>query len=86
MLPSTTKIKSSQANISTAEAFYRVFCALSKEDRLNVARYILNDEEIQQQYELSKIPNNVTLNAFAEDKANMPTFESIQELREDLLS
>jgi len=84
MLPSTTKIKSSQANISTAEAFYRVFCALSKKDRLNVARYILNDEEIQQQYELSKIPNNVTLNAFAEDKANMPTFESIQELREDL--
>jgi len=40
----------------------------------------------QYEYELSKIPNNVTLNAFAEDKANMPTFESIQELREDLLS
>jgi len=55
MLPSTTKIKSSQANISTAEAFYRVFCALSKEDRLNVARYILNDEEIQQQYESATV-------------------------------
>ncbi len=86
MVPSTTKTRSSQANISTAEAFYRVFCALSKQDRLAVAWYIIHDKDIQQQLESLETPNDATLNAFAEDKADMPLFETIQELREDLLS
>lgn len=86
MIPSATKSKPSHASISTAEAFYRVFCALSKTDRLAVARYIFQDEEIRQHLELPEIPNDVTLKAFAEDKSKMPVFETIQELREDLLS
>jgi len=34
--------------VSTAEAFYRAFCALTKKDRLAVTRYILQDNEIRQ--------------------------------------
>ncbi len=86
METTTAKTSSSPANMSTAEAFYRVFCALPKRDRLAIAWYILHDEEIQQQLESPEIPNDVTLHAFAEDKATMPVFETIQELREDLLS
>lgn len=86
MAPSTTKSKSSQSKVSTAEAFYRVFCALSKKDRLAVVQYILKDEVIQQHLELPEIPNEVTLKAFSETKSKMPVFETIQELREDLLS
>lgn len=78
-------MESSQTNISTAEAFYRVFCALTKKDRLAVVNYILHDEEIQQEFGGADIPNDATLNAFAEEKANMPVFETVQELREDLL-
>ena len=36
--------------------------------------------------DLPEIPNDMTLKAFAEDKKEMPVFETIQELREDLLS
>lgn len=82
----TTKTSTAPADISTARAFYRVFCALSKRDRLAIARYILQDKDIQQQLEFSGIPNDVTLKAFAEDKSKMPAFETIQELQEDLLS
>ena len=45
------------------------------------ARYILEDEEIR--YYL-KIPNEITLEALAEDKNNMPVFNTIEGLREDL--
>jgi hypothetical protein len=86
MAPSATKSKPSQAKVSTAEAFYQIFCALSKKDRLSVARYILQDLEIIQHLDLPEIPNDVTLKAFNEDKTRMPAFESVQELREDLLS
>jgi len=72
--------------ISTAEAFYRVFRALPKKDRLTVARYILKDEDIQRSFEKLKIPNETTLKAFAEDKSTMPLFHSLEELRKDLLS
>ncbi len=74
-----------RTDISTAEGFYIVFRALSKEDRLAVARYILKDREIRRALEQSEIPNDETLKAFNEDKDNMPAFESISELREDLL-
>jgi hypothetical protein len=72
--------------MSTAEAFYRVFCALPKKDRVAVARYIFQDTEIRHTLELTEIPNDQTLNSFAEDKSNMPVFTTIQALREDLLS
>ena len=86
MASSATKSKPSQSKVSTAEAFYRVFCALTKKDRLAVVRHILQDKEIRQYLELQEIPNDVTLKAFSEDKTKMPVFETIQELRKDLLS
>jgi hypothetical protein len=72
--------------LSTAEAFYRVFCALPKKDRVAVARYIFQDTEIRHTLELTEIPNDQTLNSFAEDKSKMSVFTTLQALREDLLS
>ncbi len=72
--------------LSTAEAFYRVFCALPLQDRIAIAQYILTDEQIQQSLALSEIPNSITLQAFAEDKKDMPVFDTVEELMEDLLS
>jgi hypothetical protein len=72
--------------MSTAEAFYRVFCALPKKDRVAIARYIFQDTEIRHSLELTEIPNDQTLKSFTEDKAHMPVFTSIQALRDDLLS
>ena len=82
---STTKSskKVSFQQVSTAEAFYRLFRALPKKDRLLIARYILEDEDIQQSLE---IPNEMTVQAFGEDKAIMPVFSSIDALRKDLLA
>jgi hypothetical protein len=71
--------------ISTAEAFYRVFCALPRKDRLAVARYILEDQEIRQSLDKLEIPNETTLAAFAEDKATMPVFQTVEDLRKDLV-
>lgn len=71
--------------ISTAEAFYRVFCALPKKDRVAVARYIFQDTEIRRTLELTEIPNDQTLKSFAEDTSHMSVFTTIQALREDLL-
>ena len=82
MIKSKEIFKKSQfVTFSTAEAFYRVFCALSKLDRIKVAHYILEDEEILQNLEN---PNETTLNAYAEDKSKMPVFHDIDELRKDL--
>ena len=67
--------------IGAPEAFYRLFRSLSQKERFEAARYILEDEEIR--YHL-KIPNEITLKAFAEDKNNMPVFNTIDELRKDL--
>ncbi len=72
--------------ISTAEAFYRVFCALPKKDRVAVARYIFQDTEIRHTLELTEIPNDQTLRTFTEETSRMPVFTTIQALREDLLS
>ena len=80
--PKGRLMKSQFVTFSTAEAFYRVFCALSKLDRIKVARYILEDEEILQNLEN---PNETTLKAYAEDKSKMPVFHNIDELRKDLL-
>ena len=78
--------KSQSVTISTAEAFYRVFCALPKKDRLTVARYILEDEDIRRSFNKLEIPNETTLKAFAEDKSDMAVFHSVEQLREDLSS
>lgn len=72
--------------ISTAEAFYQVFCALSRQDRLDVARYIFQNDEIRHDLELTEIPNDLTMQSFAERSAEMPVFESVQDLREELLA
>ncbi len=71
--------------LSTAEAFYRVFCALSLQERIAITHYILADEQVQQSLALSETPNNATLQAFAENKEDMPVF-IVDELVEDLLS
>nr|VFJ48711.1 MAG: hypothetical protein BECKFW1821A_GA0114235_102047 [Candidatus Kentron sp. FW] len=66
----------------TPEAFYYLFRTLSQNERFTAARYILEDEEIRR---YSKIPNEATLEALSEDKNNMPLFDTIDELRADLL-
>lgn len=81
-----TSPTSAQHAISTAEAFYHVFCALSRQDRLDAARYIFQDDEIRHNLELTEFPNPITLRSFTEEKTEMPVFDSIQDLREDLLS
>lgn len=73
-------------DISTAEAFYRVFCALPKKDRMAVAGYIFQDTEVRHNLELTEIPNDQTIKSFAEDKSRMPVFTTVKSLREDLLS
>lgn len=69
--------------ISTAEAFYRVFCALPKKDRLTVAQFIFDNDDIRHEFE---IPNETTIEAFEEDKSGLPLFHSIEELKKDLLA
>ena len=78
--------KSHLMTISTAEAFYRVFCALPKQEQLAVTRYILVDETIRNSLDKLEIPNNTTLKAFAEDKVAMPVFHTIDDLRRDLVT
>ena len=78
--------KSRSASISTAEAFHRVFRALTKKDRLTVARYILEDKDIRRRFGMLETQNERTLKAFAEDKSAMSVFHSVEELRKDLLS
>jgi len=51
-----------------------------------VVKYILEDEDVRQQEFRTDIPNKTTLSAFAEKKADMPVYESIEALRKDLLS
>jgi len=68
--------------IGTPEALYRLFRALSQNERFTAARYILEDEEIRHYLE---IPNEITLAALSKDKTNMPVFNTMDELREDLL-
>jgi len=78
--------ESQSVTISTAEAFYQVFRALPKKDRLTVARYILEDEDVRRSFDRFEIPNETTLKTLAEDKSAMSVFHSVEELRKDLLS
>lgn len=73
-------------SMGTAEAFYTLFRTLPAEDKLAVAKYILEDEDVRRNAIPAIIPNKTTLSAFAEKKDDMPVFESIEALREDLLS
>nr|VFK24060.1 MAG: hypothetical protein BECKLPF1236B_GA0070989_13915 [Candidatus Kentron sp. LPFa]VFK68131.1 MAG: hypothetical protein BECKUNK1418G_GA0071005_12009 [Candidatus Kentron sp. UNK]VFK73388.1 MAG: hypothetical protein BECKUNK1418H_GA0071006_11959 [Candidatus Kentron sp. UNK] len=66
----------------TPETLYRSFRALSQNERFTAARYILEDEEIRRYL---KIPNGITLAALSEDRNDMPVFDTMDELREDLL-
>ncbi|CAN2040090.1 conserved hypothetical protein [Candidatus Magnetomoraceae bacterium gMMP-15] len=75
-------INTTLQSTGTPEAFYRLFRSLSQHERFIAARYILEDEEIRHYL---KIPNKITLEALSEDKNNMPLFNTIDELREDLL-
>jgi hypothetical protein len=72
--------------ISTAEAFYRLYRTLPKRDRLKVAQYLIKDGDIQHGFDQIQIPNETTLKSFGEDKSVMPEFHSVDELRKDLLS
>ncbi len=54
--------------LSTAEAFYRLFSALSLQERIAITHYILADEQVQQSLVHSEVPNSVTLQAFAESQ------------------
>jgi len=74
-------INTTLKSIGTPEAFYRLFRALSQKERFAAASYILDDEEIRCYL---KIPNEITLEAMAEDKNKMPIFNTIEELRKDL--
>lgn len=85
-MTTTVQAGSSKAGMKTAEAFYQLFCALSEQDRFAIVNYFLQDKEIQKLIASSWIPNDMTLNAYAEDKASMPVFETISDLRKDLLS
>jgi len=87
MKQSVTLLTSHTADyMSTAEAFYRVFCALPKKDRMDVARYIFQDTEVRHHLELTEIPNDQTIKSFAEAKSSMPVLKTVNALREDLLS
>ena len=77
-----TAINTNLQSIESPEGFYRLFRSMSQNDRLAAATYILEDEEIRHYL---KIPNEITLKAFLEDKNSMPLFNTIDELREDLM-
>ena len=72
--------------MSTAEAFYRLFCTLSLDEKIAIAHYILADSQVRQDLVLSEVPNSVTLQAFSESKEDMPVFDTVDELVKDLLS
>lgn len=78
--------KSRPPSIGPAEAFYALFRSLPKNEKMALAKYILEDDEVRQNAIEMEIPNNTTLNAFEEDQSNMPVFTSIEALRKDLLS
>lgn len=87
MLVSKKQLENSKpVAISTADAFYRLYRALPKRDRLKVAQYLIDDGDIQHSFEQIKILNETTLKSFGEDKSVMPEFHSVDELRKDLLS
>ena len=77
--------RESRHALSTAEAFYRVFLALPPKERLAAAGYILANAEVRKKFDLLEMPNELTLKAFAEDKQDTPVFETVEDLRRNLL-
>ena len=70
----------------TAEAFYRVFRALPRKERIAIAHYILADAKVQKTLALPEMPNETTSRVFSEDKQSMSVFDTVDELQRDLLS
>ena len=79
-------LETNQATFEVAEAFYKIFRALPRKERVAITQYILADEDVQENLSLLEIPNEITVRAFAENKQNLTIFDSVDELREDLLS
>ena len=78
--------ETNQAAFEAAEAFYKIFRALPLEERVAITQYILTDEDVQKNLSLLEIPNGITIHAFSENKQTMASFDTVDELREDLLS
>lgn len=74
--------------VGAAEAFYSLFRALPRKERLAIVDYILADEDVQIDLHpfAREIPNETTKQAFNEPKEQMAIFETIEDLRKDLLS
>jgi hypothetical protein len=89
-----TIIQKNTLEVPAAEAFYSIFRALPRKERLAIAGYILADEDVQTNLDPllldssrgSEIPNETTKQAFNEPKEQMMIFETIDDLRKDLLS
>ena len=79
-------METSQATFGAAEAFYKIFRALPREERFAIMQYILADEDVQKNLRLLEIPNELTVQAFAENRQNMTLLDTVDALREDLLS
>lgn len=77
--------KISPPAMGTAEAFYVIFRALTKKDKMAVASYIFDDEDIRSRDDLPETPNQITLASFVEAKSAMPLFQSIDDLKKDLM-
>jgi hypothetical protein len=73
-------------SIGAAEAIYVLFRSLPKQEKLALAKYILEDEEVRTNMEGTRIPNASTLKSFREEKSEMPVFHSVETLRKDFLS
>jgi len=83
---SERQLKVDFKSFGTAEAFYKIFSALPRKERLAIAHYILIDKDVQESLAQSEIPNETTLQAFTQVERNMPVFNTIGELQKDLLS
>jgi len=81
-----SQIKTSQATVDIAGAFYRIFRTFSKEERFAITQYILADEDVQGGLTRSEIPNETTVRTFTESKQSMTSLDSVDALREDILS
>lgn len=92
MAPPIIQKNTLEVAVGAAEAFYSIFRALPRKERLAIAGYILADQEVQttleplqrQEYSASEIPNETTKQAFHEPKEQMAIFETIDDLRKDL--
>ena len=81
-----SQTKTSQATLDVASAFYKIFRTFSKEDRFAITQYILADEDMQKTSTLSEVPNEATIQAFTQNQKSMTSLDSIDALREDILS